>query len=218
MGGRRQFVVMEPVQSCNQWDRAAARNGDVVVDVSAHIKSRQIVRVERNRPSGRFLHGCLLSCCYPVVDGCIGVSDALVLMHPFNDFRPDGYAVIRQQDIVGVRCGGHERLWETMLRGEGLLEDLNIPEGINSSSVQQLVQSVAARFRYMIVECEASDQPIQDFYFGELVAVDSDVIRFRCLNGMARWDDKVVEIPVTEVTKIQFDTPYVQRFTKYIGA
>jgi hypothetical protein len=194
-------------------------DGDPVVDLSAHVCSRKKVRVERNRPSAHYLHGYLLSCCYPVVDGSIRVSDALVLMHVFQDFQPDGYTVIRNKDIVGIRCGAHEHLWDTMLRGEGLLGSLEVPEGITlSSSMQELVQSVASRFQYLIIECEPADEPEQDFYLGEIVAVDTEAIHFRCLNSMARWEDEIAVFPVDKVTRIQFETPYIKRFVKYIGA
>ncbi|MDX2200453.1 MAG: hypothetical protein SF069_15975 [Phycisphaerae bacterium] len=178
-----------------------------MIDLSGHVGTRQKVRIERNRPPQRLLNGYVLA-----------VWNGLVLMHQFHDFEPDGYTLIREQDVVGVRSNEYERLWDRMLAGEGRLEGLDADLAIDLSNMQTAIRSAAAQFRFLIIQCEDQHEDIQDFYLGELLEVEGDVVRLRSLNALARWDEQVAEIPVAEITNVQFDTPYIRHFTKYIGA
>jgi len=56
----------------------------------------------------------------------LGLGRDLVLMHQFHDFYPEGYTALRVADIKGVRSGDHERFWEMMLRGEGIMDRVGI--------------------------------------------------------------------------------------------
>jgi hypothetical protein len=57
----------------------------------------------------------------------LGLGRDLVLLHQFHDFYPEGYTALRVADIKRVRSGEHKRFWETMFRGEGLIERVGIP-------------------------------------------------------------------------------------------
>lgn len=176
-----------------------------MIDFSYLVGTRRKVRIERDRPSHRLLNGYVLA-----------TKNGLILMHPFDDFEPDGYAVIRAQDVVGIRSNQYERLWDRMLSGEGLLGGLDAMLEIDLSSVQAVVVSAAALFRFVVIQCEDEQEDIMDFYLGNVVEVDHDIVRVRCLDGLAKWEEEIVEIPVNEITKVEFDTPYINRFTKYI--
>jgi len=176
-----------------------------MIDLSSYVGTRRKVRVERNRPSDRLVNGYILE-----------IRNGLILIHPFDDFEPDGYAVIRVRDVVGVRSNHYERLWDRMLSGEGLLGGLDAAPEVDLSGMRSVIVSAAARFRFVVIECEDEHESLQDFYLGEVIDVVGDIVRFRCLNALANWDEEIVEIRMDEITKVEFDTPYIQRFTKYI--
>jgi hypothetical protein len=184
--------------------------------LSSHINAGRYVHIERNRPSEPRLNGYLLASSYSFKDG--KVTGGLALMHPFDDFEPDGFTVIQIQDITAIQCGTRERLWDTMLRGESLLSALDRPPKIDLGGMKAVVESIASQFQYLIVHCEDLNDRIQDFYLGEPVSIDVDAIHFRCLNSLARWEDEPATIRLDEITKVEFETPYIKRFTKYIGA
>lgn len=177
-----------------------------MLELQQHVGSRRQVRIERNRPSEPLLSGYVLT-----------MQGDLILMHPFDDFEPDGYTIIRRQDIVGLRSNEYERLWDNMLEGEGLLNGLDRPPVIDLSSIQAAITSAASRYRFLAIECEDEHERLQDFYFAELLEVTSDAVHLRCVDGLARWEDEVAVVPTDEITKVQFDTPYLNRFAKYIG-
>lgn len=176
-----------------------------MIDLRGHVGTRRQVRIERGIASEPLLNGYVLA-----------MANGLILMHPFHDFEPDGYTVFREQDIVSLRSNEYERLWDRMLAGEGLLAGLDVAPEIDLSTISAVIMSAAARFRFVIVECEDEHEDIEDFYLGEPVEVVGDMIRLRTVDALGKWEPQIAAIPLTEITKVQFDTPFVRRFTKYI--
>lgn len=67
----------------------------------------------------------------------------------------------------------------------------------------------------MIVECEDTDKEDEDFYIGELLEVQSRSIQFRDYDALGYWSKTPKSIKLTDITKVQFDTPYINIFSKY---
>jgi len=170
-----------------------------------YVGSRQKVRLTRPMPSEPILNGYLLA-----------MSDALVLMHPFHDFEPDGYTIIRAADVAGVRRCPYEEWWDHMLQQEGLLGGLDSAPDVDLSDMRSAVKSVAALYDQMIVECEEEgNEDIEDFYLGRLISVADDSVLFLDYDSLGFWASEPKEIRLEEITKVQFDTPYIRVFSKY---
>ncbi|WP_428305480.1 hypothetical protein [Lacipirellula sp.] len=167
--------------------------------------SKQKIRVERSLPGTPSLSGYL-----------IGLTNELGLMHCFDDFEPDGYTLFRVAHVIDVRSNEYERHWERMLAGEGLLGGLNLDADIDLSCLENAIESVDRHFHRMIVECEAEDEELDDFYIGKLVSIDNEELRFDHFDGVGRWESEAAVISLPTVTLVQFETPYIQRFWKYL--
>ena len=172
--------------------------------LAEYAGTRKKVRLTRNRPSATQLNGYIL-----------GVSDALVLMHPFDDFEPDGYAVIRVGDITHLRRCPYEQWWDHMLQGEGLLDGLNKPPQIDLSDMRSAVLGIASRYDQMIVHCEDAEENVQDFYLGKLIGAEGNAVKFLGYDGLGYWAETPDEIPIADITMLEFDTPYIRIFSKY---
>jgi len=72
----------------------------------------------------------------------LGLGRDLVLLHQFHDFYPEGYTALRVADIKRVRSGAHERSWETMFRGEGLLDRVGIPYEVPLDDYRSLLAAL----------------------------------------------------------------------------
>lgn len=175
-------------------------------EIKQHIATDQKVRISRSRPSQPNLNGYLLA-----------ASDELVLMHVFHDFMPDGYMVFRICDVENLRSGPYERLWDRMLAGEGLLGGLELQHTIDLSSMQCAITSIQQYFGRLIIECEDAAEDIEDFYIGCVVNVGDSVVAFDHFDGLGKWEEESAEIDLDEITLLQFQTPYIQRFWKYVN-
>jgi len=139
-----------------------------------------------------------------------------VLLQQFHDFYPEGYTAVRVRDITDVRSGEYERHWERMLAGEGQFDRITDPGDVPLDNIPQLLQELQRRGQNVIVECEDPDEDIEDFYIGQILSVDEESVCFANFDGLGRWDEAPDTIPFGEITKVQFETPYVQTFSKYL--
>src|SRR5215216_1943708 len=80
------------------------------------IAMRQQVRLAREAIGAANVHGFPLE-----------VSDQLVLLAQVEDWRLDGYTLVRLGDVSEVRSGELERFSERVLEGEGELARLGPP-------------------------------------------------------------------------------------------
>lgn len=172
--------------------------------LSIHAGTRRKVRLERNRPSNPTLNGYVLDC-----------ANGLALVHPFDDFEPDGYAIIRERDITSVRQSDYEAFWDTMLEGEGLLGGLDGAPKIDLSSMAAAIESAAALHPFLAIECEDEDEPIQDFYFARVLHVTGTHVHLRCVDGLGQWEEPD-PVPLGDITMVQMATPYLTRFARYV--
>jgi len=172
-------------------------------ELSLFARTGKKVRLIRRQPSEPRLNGYILS-----------VSEKLLLMHSFDDFEPDGYTICRIQDIVKLRHGPYEEWFDHILRSESLVEGLKLRHKIDLTSWTTAIRSVARHYKQMIVECEDAQED-EDFYIGELVELRSRSIRFRDYDALGYWSPMPKSITIAEITKIQFDTPYIRIFSKY---
>jgi hypothetical protein len=143
------------------------------------------------------------------------MSHSLLLIHCFDDFEPDGYTICRVRDIAGLRCGPYEVWFDHMLRSESLVAGLKLQYRIDLSNWATALRSVTRHYSQMIVECEGTDEEEEDFYIGELLAVQSRTIQFRDYDALGYWSKAPISIKLADISKVQFDTPYINIFSKY---
>lgn len=173
--------------------------------IRARLGTRESVRIERSRPSNPHMSGYIVGC-----------SGSLCMLHTFRDFAPDGYAVVRADDIVAVRCGPIERHWDGMLAAEGLLGGLERPPPIDLATMRTAIASADQHLGRMIIECEDSEEPIEDFYIGRVASLDDQSVSFDHFDALGCWTTTPDRIGFDEITMLEFETPYLQRFWKYL--
>lgn len=139
-----------------------------------------------------------------------------VLLQQLHDFYVEGYTTIRLADISDIRSGEHERYWERILAGEGILDQIRPPCDVPLDDVASLLEFFQQRGDNVIVECEDRDENLEDFYIGRILSVDNESISFANFDTLGRWDDDPHTVSLQEISKVQFDTPYLKTFSKYL--
>lgn len=177
----------------------------VAGEIRGYLGTRRSVKLHRPFPSDPRLNGYI-----------VAASDELVVVHAFHDFMPDGYSVVRARDIDRIESGPHERFWDTMLEGEGLLGGLETMPPIELGSMAEAVRSTMEQSAYLVVQCEDREEKIQDFYLGYVEAMGVGEILFRHFDAAGRWHEAPGCIDIDEITRLQLDTPYIRRFSKYV--
>jgi hypothetical protein len=156
----------------------------------------------------------------PLLNGfVVGMSKKLLLLHDFFDFTPIGYTAIRLADICSCRSGKYERKCEQMLEVEGILDRVGINYEVDLSSTHSLLESLQRRGQNIIVECEYEDDSDRDaFFIGQITELEKRFVRFRHFDETGNWEDGEYRIPFYAITQIEFDTVYVNTFSKYLNS
>jgi hypothetical protein len=177
-----------------------------IEELRAHVGTRKRICIERSRPSCPHLNGYL-----------VALSDRLGMLYAFDDFDPDGYAIFRVDDVLSVESGPHERHWDRMLAAEGLLGALDREIVVDLTDVRSAITSVDSAFGRLIVACEDADSDVEDFYIGTVVRLDQRSLWFDHFDGLGVWASEPAEIALDDITLLQVETPYLQRFWRYVA-
>jgi hypothetical protein len=149
----------------------------------------------------------------------LGLGRKLVLLQPFHDFYSEGFAAIRIRDIRKIRSGVHERHWEKMLGCEGLLPTYDQRIEVSLDDWGSLLRDLQERNRNIILECEGQESSeLGTFYIGRIHAVEFDSVSILKFDALGKWDDEPSVVPFLAITTVQFDTPYITIFSKYISS
>ncbi len=173
--------------------------------LQSHVGTRQKIRVETQCSCQKRLNGYLL-----------GLSDQLGLLHCFHDFMPDGYIVFRLAYVETVRSNEYERFWDRMLAAEGLLSGVDEKPEVDLTSFGSAIRSISNHFQMMIIESQFPGEESQDFYIGQVVSLKKDEVVFDHFDGLGRWESEPSVIPLREISFVQFATPYIEIFGKYL--
>ena len=154
----------------------------------------------------------------PIHNGFVlGIGRELVLLHQFHDFYPEGYTALRVADIERVRSGEHERFWEAMFRGEGLMERAGIPYGVPLDDFRSLLGALHGRGQHVVIECESREKANDnDFLIGRIIALDEESVSILHFDSIGVWYDEPSVIAHGDITQVQFDTPYINTITRYL--
>ncbi len=156
-------------------------------------------------PSEETHHGFLL-----------GVGDSWTLLWNFSDFDPDGFEMLRTEQITDFRSGKFERKWEQMLKDEGTLDSwptLQLP----LDDTFALVADLQLRGELVEIKLEDADVLEQTFFIGRIISHDNHSLRFAHFDGEGVWNAKGHTIKYKDVTRIRFKTRYAETFGKYLS-
>ncbi|MAT71907.1 MAG: hypothetical protein CMJ58_20580 [Planctomycetaceae bacterium] len=174
--------------------------------IRQYVGTNKKISVERSLPSNPRLNGFL-----------VDASESLGVMHCFHDFMPDGFSVFRIADVTEVRSGKYERHWERMLKGEGLLSALAKPPSLDLTTMRSAIDSIESQYDGIIIECEDAEIESEDFYIGSVLSTNEEKVTIQHFDGLGNWDGEPSTLIMSDISLVQFDTPYINTFWKYLA-
>lgn len=175
-------------------------------DLKEFVGVRKMVRLTRKVSEGTFHNSGYI----------LGLSENLVLLHGFNDFHIDGYCIYRLGDISSVRSNEMDRKWDQMLCDEGVLDNVGISYDVPLLDFPSVIRGLKAQGRNIIVDCEdCSDAPETGFHIGHIVFYKKQHFEMREFDTTGKWYSHPFEIRHDKVTRVEFDSPYVNIYSKY---
>lgn len=174
-------------------------------ELADFVGTRQHIQIRRSFSANESFSGYLLA-----------LSDSLGLMHIFHDFSPDGYIVFRTRDVLDVRSNESDDFFHRIIKAEGLQSGLDLRLHVDLKSMRTAITSIHAQFGRLIVECERKKPEDDEFYIGQLSAVSTTKIYMNEFDAAGVWCEEPAEISIRNITLVQFESPYLQMFWKYV--
>jgi hypothetical protein len=141
-------------------------------------------------------------------------TTSVVVLRRFNGFTPAGYVVFRRADVVELTIN---EKWTQMINAEGHAHLASKLPGFTFDTFDELMNCLLVRDRNISVECENCEGSEESgFHVGRIVKLDRDHFTFVFFDTKGYWFFSTYSIPYASVTKIEFDDPYVDTFSKYI--
>lgn len=165
------------------------------------IQNRSVLSIERPDVAESEL------LCIPIAR-----SEELLLVHVFYDFYPDGYRIVRIEDIYDVLREASELFFERIIGAEGVYVDLKAPERIDLSNWKTALSSLKGRFDYCIIECDEEE----DFLIGRVMDLGEWDFTFWYFDATGKWDEELDVVDYDDLNAVSFDDNYTNTIIKYI--
>jgi hypothetical protein len=189
--------------------------------VRTDVVREQIERAIAARQQVRFARGHVESPSISSVYGFpLAVGDELVLVQVVSDWALDGWTILRLADVTDVRSSEFDRFAERVLAGEGELARVappvpDVPVASWGAAFRALLAPSGGAAPLVIVHQEEYDGEPMDV--GPIVGVRDDAVLLRYVDAAGVWDDEPTEIPLADVTRVEFGDRYSTVFAKYAG-
>jgi hypothetical protein len=73
------------------------------------------------------------------------------------------------------------------------------------------------RGRNVIIECEDRHEPIEDFYIGCIERVGDHEVLVVNFDPLGRWESPPDRLAPSEITSVQFGTPYIEFMSRHLS-
>lgn len=146
------------------------------------------------------------------------MSETLLLLHQFHDFQPEGYTAVLRADIRKARSGKDEAYWHRMLVGEGIFRQVGIAYDVALDDFPALLRSLRDQGRLVTIDCEGPEGRDDDAsFFGRITALDGTSVTLSEFSVRGMWWEKPSVVPFCDITQVEFDTPYLNIYSRYLA-
>jgi hypothetical protein len=147
----------------------------------------------------------------------LAVGTALVLLREVNPdlLLPDGYWIVRVQDVVEVARSDWDRAIENVLRGESRLPDPADAPAVRLDGWPGALAELHVRGERLALECE--DDQEEGYYLGAIVALEDHDVTLRQITIDGRWEDGYWLVGYGEITRVVLRSRYVEVFAHLAG-
>lgn len=170
-----------------------------------HIKNKDYVKFYRTGTDGDSnISGFILQ-----------MSEEFLLIQTEEEFRLNGYSIIRLDRFNSIQLGKTELFRKKILKKEGVLKlDYGINKKINLDSFKSIFRDLKQRDHFAIVECE--DLKETTFTIGEIEKSTKKEVEIKYITSFGTIDKEPTKIKYKDITLIKFDDRYTKLYCKYL--
>ncbi|HEU4880823.1 MAG TPA: hypothetical protein VFT45_01220 [Longimicrobium sp.] len=144
------------------------------------------------------------------------LGSRLLLLREVNAelLLPDGFAVVRLQDVAEVRCTEWEQAVQRALAGESRLPDPADTPAVRLDGWAGMLADLHAGGEPVSLECEDDEDA---YFLGIITAVGAESVDLLHVSADGRYDDEPWTVDHDGITRVVFRSRYVQVFSRLAG-
>jgi hypothetical protein len=146
----------------------------------------------------------------------VAVGSRLMLVRHLNPemLLPDGYVIVRVQDVTGVTVSDWDRAVRRALAAESLLPDPAGTPAVRLDDWASVLADLHARGEPLSLECEEAEE---GYVMGVLTVLGQDGTRIRPILSDGDWDDDDWTVYHEGITRVCFGRRYIEVFRRLAG-
>jgi hypothetical protein len=145
----------------------------------------------------------------------LSMTKDFILIQTDNEFKLDGFAIIKKGDYERIRHSSFERTIRKIFKAEGLLNTgFGLKQQLNMESWTSIFKALKKQDVHIILESEHEDY--LDFHIGPIVKVNKKSLSIHNYNPNGIYDNKPTTITFEKIRTLKFGDNYSVVFRKYI--
>jgi len=144
----------------------------------------------------------------------ISYSKDFVLFQASEDFKVSGYFVFNTNNIVSVKHDAYEKHYDKIMILRKEFQKIGITYEINLANWISVLKSIQSRKLAVVIELKEIESP-PFLNMGSIKNIDQSAVYIQRFNEQGIIDEIVTPIYFKHITKITFDTKYINVFSKY---
>jgi hypothetical protein len=145
----------------------------------------------------------------------LGLSKHFVFLQLDSEFRLDGFAIIKLNDIDSIRHSSYERTQQKIFKNEGILDSgFGFNKPLPLTSWTEILEALKKQDFHIIIE--SINKSNLDFWIGEIKKVTEKKVSIHNYNPDGELDDKPEKIKLEAISILKFGDNYSTTLRKYL--
>jgi len=175
----------------------------VAKQLQKFIDNQDVVKIERDVTIGEAdISGIIVQ-----------KSKNFLLIHDVEEFRFNGYALLKMDHIETLHCNKFQKIYYNILKKEGILKKKS-KQKLKLSNWKSVFSDLVGKDIHVIVECEDLKNPT--FTIGPIVKITSKSVSVRNYDAFGKLDKIPTKINFKDITLVRFGDRYSTIFRKYL--
>ena len=170
--------------------------------LEGYIENKNIISIERQKIDP-----------HKIIATPLKMSQHLLLFAYWYDFFPNGFKIIKMDDITSIRHDDSEIFIEEINRNEKIKIDSKRIDSISIINFQQVLKMLAELNVIVTVEHEGYQD--SDFYIGEILSIKPESAEILEFDSAGKWYEKSSTVKYEDITCVTFNDNYSLLMGKY---
>lgn len=142
-------------------------------------------------------------------------SDEFLFIQDVNDFRYDGYVLIRRPDFDTIKHGRNEQMIKKILKGEGMLGEAYGYKGrMPLSNWKAIFDTLKKEDTHAVIRSVYKDEA--EFWIGPIKRATEKRVVIHHYDATGTFNTKATTLGYEEIRMVYFGDRYSTTFRKYL--